>query len=202
MVLMPRGSTLLNQWWALIVRGALAIVFAVLALAWPQVTWLALLALFAAFVIADGATSIVAAVRNKSWGWVLWGGLLSLAIGVMTLVWPGAASLALVILIGAWAIVRGIFDIAAAIALRKEIRYEWLLSLSGIASVIFGFLIVVFPFAGMFAVVGMTAGFAMVIGVLLIGAGIRQRRIRRDLDLEAAASARAPSRPSSVAQTS
>jgi uncharacterized membrane protein HdeD (DUF308 family) len=182
-----RGSSLLNQWWALIIRGVLAILFGVLAVAWPHITLIVLLALFAAYAIADGITSIVAAIRNKSYGWVLFGGILSLAIGIMTLVWPGAATLALVILIGSWAIVRGVFDIAAAIALRETIRYEWLLVLSGVASIIFGFLLVLFPIVGIFALIGLIAGFSIVIGALLIAAGFRQRRIKRDLGPDTAA---------------
>ncbi|MBX5461965.1 MAG: DUF308 domain-containing protein [Steroidobacteraceae bacterium] len=179
-------TSLLNQWWALIVRGVLAILFGIAAITWPRVTLVALLALFAAFAIADGITSLIAAVRTRSWGWVFFGGLLSLAVGVLTLMWPGAATLALVLLIGAWAIVRGIFDIATGIALRREIRYEWLLILTGVVSIVFGAVIALFPVAGVFALIGIVAGFAIAIGVLLIAAGIMERRLQRRLGLDGA----------------
>lgn len=180
-------TSLLNQWWALIVRGVLAILFGIAAITWPRVTLVALLALFAAFAIADGITSLIAAVRTRSWGWVFFGGLLSLAVGILTLMWPGAATLALVLLIGAWAIVRGIFDIATGIALRREIRYEWLLILTGVVSIVFGAVIAFFPVAGVFALIGIVAGFAIAIGVLLIAAGIMERRLQRRLGLDGAA---------------
>lgn len=178
------GTSLLNQWWALVVRGVLAVLFGVAALAWPQITLVALLALFAGFAIADGITSIIAAVRTRSWGWVLFGGLMSLAVGVVTIMWPGAATFALVVLIGAWAIVRGIFDIATGIALRREIRFEWLLILSGVVSIVFGALIALFPIAGVFALITLIAAFAIVIGALLIAAGITEYRLRRRLSEE------------------
>ncbi|HKZ73951.1 MAG TPA: HdeD family acid-resistance protein [Steroidobacteraceae bacterium] len=175
-----RIGSLLDQWWVMVVRGVLAILFAVLALAWPQITWIVLLALFAALAITEGVASLVAAVRARDWGWRFWYGVLSLAIGVVTIIWPGPASLALLIWIAAWAITRGIFDIAAAITLRKEIRYEWLLVLSGLISIAFGVFLVVWPLAGMFAVVGVVAAFAIFSGVLLISSGLRQRKVRHD----------------------
>jgi len=180
-------TSLLNQWWALIVRGVLAILFGIAAITWPRVTLVVLLALFAAFALADGITSLIAAVRTRSWGWVFFGGLVSVAVGILTLMWPGAATFALVLLIGAWAIVRGIFDIATGIALRREIRYEWLLILTGVVSIIFGAFIAFFPVAGVFALIGIVAGFAIAIGVLLIAAGIMERRLQRRLALDGAA---------------
>lgn len=174
------GGSLLDQWWVPVVRGALAILFGALAVLWPQLTLLALLALFAAFAILDGIASLVAAVRERTWGLPLIGGLLSLAIGVLTVLWPGAAGLALAILIGAWAIVRGVFDIATAIALRRELRHEWVLALGGLLAVLFGLFLVIWPAAGALALVGLIAGFAFALGVLLIVAGIRLRRMREE----------------------
>jgi uncharacterized membrane protein HdeD (DUF308 family) len=179
-----RDSPLLDQWWALIVRGALAILFGVLSIIWPHLTLIALIALFAAYALADGVISLIAAFRSKRYGWLLFGGLLSLAAGILTILFPAAAALALVIFIGAWAIVRGALDIALAFNLReetRETRYEWLLGLSGIFSIIFGFFVIVWPAAGALAIVGVIAGFAIVLGALLIAAGIRQHRLRDQL---------------------
>lgn len=173
------SSSLLADWWAVALRGALAILFGVLAILWPGLTLLALLALFAAFAILDGITSIVAAVRRRRWGWPFFGGLLSLAIGALTVLWPAAAGLALVILIGAWAIVRGVFDIAVAISLRREIDYEWFLGIAGLISILFGLFLVIWPLAGALAIVGVIAGFAIVLGTLLLFSGIRMRNLQR-----------------------
>jgi uncharacterized membrane protein HdeD (DUF308 family) len=173
---------LLDQWWALFARGLLAIAFGTLALLWPGVTFVVLLAMFAAFSIADGIVSLIGSARDRSWGWPLVGGLLGIAIGILTIAWPGTAALTLVIFIGAWAIVRGILDIALAIALRGALGYEWVLGLSGGVSILFGYFIAIWPRAGVVAVVAYVAGYAILTGVLLIVASLRQRRWRAALD--------------------
>jgi uncharacterized membrane protein HdeD (DUF308 family) len=173
---------LLDQWWALFARGLLAIAFGTLALSWPGVTFVVLLAMFGAFSIADGIVSLIGSARDRSWGWPLVGGLLGIAVGILTIAWPGTAALALVIFIGAWAIVRGILDIALAIALRGALGYEWVLGLSGVISILFGYFIVIWPRAGVVAVVAYVAGYAMLTGSLLIAASLRQRRWRAALD--------------------
>ena len=171
-------GALLDQWWALIVRGLIGILFGVLAFMWPQITMIVLIALFAAFALLDGVTSIAAAIRARDWGWPLWGGLLSLAAGVVTIAWPATAGIALVLLIGAWAVVRGVFDIATAIALRRVLRYEWVLALGGLISILFGALVLLRPAAGALAIVGLIAAFAIFWGVVLVLAGIHLRRMR------------------------
>lgn len=173
--------SLLRHWWVLVIRGVLAIAFGVLAYLWPQITVAVLVTLFAAFAFLDGIASVVSAARHRHWGWQFFGGLLSIAVGVLVVLWPISAWFALLVLIAAWAIVRGVFDIAAAVALRHELdsRYEWLLVLTGIVSIIFGLFVAVWPLAGTLAVVAAVATFAVLLGVLLVAAGLRQRSLWR-----------------------
>jgi uncharacterized membrane protein HdeD (DUF308 family) len=180
-VLNPVHSRL-DHWWVLIARGLLAIGFGVLAIAWPQITMVVLIALFAAYALLDGVVSIVSALRNHDYGWQLVGGVLSLGMGVLVVLWPVSAGFALLLLIAAWAIARGIFDIAAAVTLRRELRtrYEWMLIISGVVSVLFGLFIAFRPHVGMFAVVGAVAGFSIFLGTTLIAAGLRQRSLKRN----------------------
>ena len=175
------STSLLRHWWVLVIRGCLAIVFGVLALLLPNVTIVALLALFAVFVLLDGFTSLASAIANRDWGWQLFGGLLSIGIGVLTLLRPASAGLALIILIAAWALMRGIFDIAAAATLRHELasRTEWLLLVSGVVSIVFGLFIAARPVLGVLAIIAFIAGFAIFLGMLLIAAGLRELRLRR-----------------------
>jgi uncharacterized membrane protein HdeD (DUF308 family) len=78
--------------------------------------------------------------------------------------------------IAAWAVVMGIFQIVAAIRLRKEIQNEWLLGLSGVLSVLFGIIMFVQPGAGALAVIWVIAAYAMVFGILLIWLGLRLKK--------------------------
>ena len=94
--------------------------------------------------------------------------LIGIAAGIFTFIQPGVTAVALLFLIAAWAIVHGIFEIAAAIRLRKEIQNEWLLILSGAISVLFGIVMIVNPGAGAMAVLWLIGVFAVAYGALLV----------------------------------
>src|SRR5918999_505492 len=148
--------TMARNWWVLVVRGALAILFGILALV-------------AAFR-AHG--------RRRQWWTFALEGLFGIALGVLTFLWPDVTAIALLYLIAAWSVLTGIFEIAAAIRLRKVIRGEFFLGLAGALSILFGILVVVFPGAGAVAIVWAIAVFAILFGVLLVAVGIRLRRFR------------------------
>jgi len=177
------SNSSLDYWWVLVVRGVLSILFGLVALAWPQITVVALIALFAAFAFLDGVTSILSAIRHRHYGWSFLGGILSIIVGVIAVVWPASAGFALIMLVAAWAFTRGVFDIAAAITLRQtlESRAEWMLIVSGLVSVAFGLFVAFWPLAGVFAIVGVVAGFSIFLGATLLAAGLRQRLLRNRL---------------------
>lgn len=166
-----------SSWWALVLRGIVAIAFGVLAFLWPQITLTALVFLWGAYALVDGAFAIAAGVKsygeNKRWWLLLIEGILGVIAGVLAFVIPGITALVLLMLIAAWAIVTGAFEIAAAIQLRKHITGEWLLALAGVASIIFGVLLVLDPGAGALAVVWLIGVYAIVFGGLLIALGLR-----------------------------
>ena len=91
---------------------------------------------------------------------------------------PGITALVLLMYIAGWAIITGVLQIAAAVRLRKEIDGEWLLGLSGLASVVFGVLLVWNPGAGALAVLWLIAAYAFVFGVLLVLLSLRVRKLR------------------------
>jgi uncharacterized membrane protein HdeD (DUF308 family) len=145
----------------------------------PNITLTALVLLFGAYALVDGVVCITGAVRaiekHERWGSLLFGGFTGVAAAVVTVFWPAMTAVALVFVIGAWAVVTGIFQIVAAVRLRKYIAGEWLLILGGIASVLFGVLITIAPLAGALVIALWVGAYTLVFGVLLIALAFRLR---------------------------
>lgn len=177
-------DALAARWWAPVVRGVAAILFGVLAFVVPGASLAALVILWGAYAIVDGGFAIALAAQRGAaggrWGWFLFEGLVSIAAGVATFVWPQITALALLYVIAVWAVITGVAEIAAAIALRRVISGEWLLALSGVLSIVFGVLLFGHPGAGALAVVWTIGGYAIAFGVLLVGLGIRLHRWHAD----------------------
>ena len=103
-------------------------------------------------------------------------GLLGIAAGIVTFAWPGITATLLVLFIGAWALVHGIFEIIGAIQLRKEIDNEWMLILGGALSVLFGLLVLIAPGAGALGLIWAIASYSIVFGILFIALAVRLRK--------------------------
>lgn len=172
---------LVKNWWTFVLRGLLAAFTGVLMLAWPGIALLSLVLLFGVFALADGASNIIAAFRRgereeRKPRWpTLIQGILGIVAGLVALLMPGITAIALLFVIAAWAIITGVLEIVAAIRLRKQIKGEWILALSGVLSIAFGVLVALFPGAGALGMVFVIAAYLIFFGVLLIALGIRLR---------------------------
>jgi uncharacterized membrane protein HdeD (DUF308 family) len=170
---------LAKRWWLILLRGVVAVVFGILAFAWPGLTLLSLVLLYGAFAFADGVIALAAAVTGRgsapTW-WLVLVGILGIAAGIVSFMFPGMTALILILLIGGWAIAHGIIEIAAAIQLRKEIQNDWLLVLAGVLSVAFGFLVIAVPGAGALGLVWAIGAYSILFGILLIGFSLQVRR--------------------------
>ena len=176
----PLLHELSKHWWLLLLRGIAAIVFGVLAFIWPGLTLLTLVILYGVFAIFDGVLALAAAFGRTGpdvpkW-WLVLTAILGIGAGLITLFWPGITALVLIIFIGAWAIVRGIMEIIAAIQLRREIQGEWLLILAGALSVLFGLGVLIYPGAGAVALAWLIGIYAIAIGVVMVMLAIRLRK--------------------------
>ena len=179
-------ETLSRHWWAVALRGVAAILFGVLALVWPGITVFALVIVFGAYALVDGAFTLVAAFGNRDGGrtrgsraWLVARGIAGILTGIIAAVWPGITALALLWVIALWAMVTGLLEIVAAYQLRKEMRREWLLALSGALSVLFGVLLLVWPAAGALTLIVLIGIAAIAFGITLLMLGLRLRRERR-----------------------
>jgi uncharacterized membrane protein HdeD (DUF308 family) len=172
---------LARKWWVLLLNGICAIVFGLTAFTWPGMTLLTLTIVYGLYCIAEGVASIIVSVtrgkRGESWGVMLFRGVISLIAGGVALFWPAMTAIALLVLIAVWAIVRGIFEIIAAIRLRQIINNEWLLVLGGIISVLFGAFIMARPGSGALSLIWIIGAFAIAHGILLIALSLKLHKL-------------------------
>lgn len=181
----PLTQLLSRFWWLLLLRGVLAILFGISAFAWPGLTLVTLVMLFAAYAFVDGVFELVHAISHRReiehWGLLLIEGLLGIAFGVLAFQAPelttAIGGVIVALYIAAWAIATGAMRITMAVRLRKEIEGEWLLGLSGAISILFGIYIMCRPAVGAMAMLYFVAVWAIIAGFLLIALAFKTRKL-------------------------
>src|SRR5579864_3237021 len=168
--------TLAKNWWALALRGLVAVLFGLLTFFLPGITLITLVLLFGVYALVDGVFNVIAFFRVASHHWALLiEGIIGIIAGVLTFAWPGITAIVLLYLIAFWAIFTGVFEIIAGIRLRKAIANEWLLIVMGVLSLLFGVLILFAPGAGALAIILWIGAYALVFGVFLLALAFRLR---------------------------
>jgi uncharacterized membrane protein HdeD (DUF308 family) len=172
-------------WWAVVLRGLLAVVFGVLVLSVPGVGFYMLVLLFGAYAFAEGVTNVAAAIgsgsRTDGAKALALEGVVSIGVALVTLFWPGITAMVLVYAIALWAIVTGGLEIAATLRLRRYVRNVWLLAIAGMLSILFGLMALAIPAAGALVIVSWVGAYALVFGGLLVALGIGMRSHGGDL---------------------
>jgi uncharacterized membrane protein HdeD (DUF308 family) len=161
----------------LLIRGLVGVAIGILAVAWPGLTIAVLVSVFGLYAILDGITNLILGLtrsHGRSWAHAFQG-VVGILAGGLTFLWPGVTAVALVFFIGAWAIVTGTFEIIAAIRMRRYIKGEWLLALSGAMSLLFGVLVLAFPGVGAVTIAWLLGIYAAAAGLVLITLGLRMR---------------------------
>ena len=171
-----------RDWWVFGIRGIAAIAFGILAFIWPERTLAVLVILFGAYVLVDGVALLVALVRGdavaRRHGWaVAIMGVLGIVAGVATFMWPGLTALSLLYVVAFWAITTGVFQVIAAIALRRELEGEIWMALGGVATIVFGALLIAAPGAGLLSLVWLVGVWSVVFGISSLGLAHRLRKI-------------------------
>lgn len=164
---------------AFFARGALALLFGALVLAWPAGTVLAIVFLFGFYALVDGAAHIAHYLshRPRPSGWALASGIASVVAGVIAFAWPGITALWLALLIGVWALILGFTQIAVSAQAKKAgSRFWWAPLAPGIVTALFGLYVTVLPGAGILSLLGLVAAFAFLTGALLLTAGFQLLR--------------------------
>src|SRR5437762_6493813 len=175
---MTRTTVLVRNWWALALRGLLAMLFGAAAFLLPGLTLAVLITLFGAYALIDGVLAIVAGVKaaehHERFGSLLWRGLLGIAAGVIAFVLPGVTALVLTLIIGVWAMVTGVLEVVAAVHLHRA-HGEWLLIVNGALSVVLGLALIVAPGLGLLTLVWVVGGYAIFFGLIMLRLAFRLR---------------------------
>ena len=186
------SEVLADNWWAVGLRGILGIVFGLICLLTPGVALGAFVILFAAYMFVDGGFAIASAWKaarsGERWGLLIVEGLVDIAAGLIAAVWPAITMVALIWLVAIWAIVSGALMLYAAFMLNRD-HGRWWLALGGIASLIFGVLLVIEPLVGAVVLTMWIGAYAIVFGgaLLVLAFQLHSRKEERERKAPAAA---------------
>lgn len=165
------SAALAQNWWALAIRGVLAILFGLVAILMPVPTLISLALFFAAYLVVDGIFAIVAAVRavqkHERWGLLLAEGVVDILMGGIVFLFPAGAVLGFVVATAAWSLVTGVLMLVAAFKLTRSYGRWWMV-LSGIVSILFAVALIVAPLLGAVVLTWWLGAYAVAFGVMLL----------------------------------
>ncbi len=160
-----------DNWWAVGLRGILGIIFGLICLLTPGIAVQVFVIMFAAYMFVDGVFAIISGIKaarnGERWGLLILEGVVDLAAGVVAVLWPAITLVALIWIIAVWATVSGILMLSAAFNLNID-HGRWWLALGGIASIIFGILLVIEPLIGAVVLTMWIGAYALVFGAFLL----------------------------------
>jgi len=171
-------SALAKTWGIWIVRGIASVLFGILTLVRPGASLAALVLVFGVYALADGLILIGVGFRSdERRGALVLRGLLGVAAGLVTLLHPSVTAVTLYVLIGVWALACGGVEIAIAVALRGGAQKVGGLVLAGALSFACGVALLALPLAGILALIGLIAAYAIVNGIVFIVVGLRIHKL-------------------------
>jgi uncharacterized membrane protein HdeD (DUF308 family) len=187
------SDVLADNWWAVGLRGILGIVFGLICLLTPGVAIGAFVILFAAYMFVDGGFAIASAWKaartGERWGLLIIEGIVDIAAGLVAIVWPAITMVALIWLVAIWAIVSGALMLYAAFMLNRD-HGRWWLALGGIASLVFGVLLVIEPLIGAVVLTMWIGAYALVFGGFLLVLAFQLHSRKEDRERKAPAAAK------------
>jgi len=173
------NNLLVQNWWALALRGVAAVIFGLIAFALPGVTLTVLVLFFAAYLLVDGVFALIAGLKaaehHQRWSALALEGILNLIAGAAVVMWPGLTLVVFVYMAAFWALVSGIALLVAAFRLHRQ-HGEWMMILTGLLSIAWGILVVLFPVAGILVWAWWIGAYALIFGIAMLVLAFRLRR--------------------------
>jgi uncharacterized membrane protein HdeD (DUF308 family) len=186
------SEVLADNWWAVGLRGILGIVFGLICLLTPGVALGAFVILFAAYMFVDGGFAIASAWKaarsGERWGLLILEGLVDIAAGLIAVILPAITMVALIWIVAIWAMVSGALMLYAAFTLNRD-HGRWWLALGGIASLVFGILLVIEPLIGAVVLTMWIGAYALVFGGVLLVLAFQLHSRKEDRERKAPAAA-------------
>ncbi|MBV8949502.1 MAG: DUF308 domain-containing protein [Actinobacteria bacterium] len=166
--------------WIPLLLGIWAVVAGIVTIVWPGGTVLALAVILGVFLVVAGPLEIAHATQIRAqareWWLLMLRGVASLALGVLTLVWPGITVWALALIFGVELLLLGGFETAAALHARAY-RHDWGWYLArGLAAIAVGIVTLAWPSITVFALALLLGFFLVYLGVMLILGATTLRR--------------------------
>lgn len=180
----PMSALLARNWWAVALRGVFSVICGLLAFVVPGIAITSLFIVLGAYLVVDGLFAIIAAVRagrrHERWGLLIFEGIVGMAAGVLAMTMPVKAIVLLVRILGAWAVLTGVFMMMAAFRLHLT-HGQWLMAFGGLASAIWGVLLLIGPpLMGALVLTYWLGAYALIFGVILLVLAFHLRRHRND----------------------
>jgi len=169
---------------SLILRGILAVIVGIVAVAWPQVTVFALVIVFAVYAFVAAGLEAMRAFSSDSGGPTvghLLLGLIDVGAGIVALTWPGITALALTLIVATWAVVGGLTEFALGFRAHQRAGTRAYFILGGLLSVAFGVVIFARPDMGAITLALLFGLFNLVAGTWMLVEGIELRHTRTTL---------------------
>jgi len=181
-----------RAWRHVLFAGIVSLLFGLIAVIWPGISLLTLIWIFAASVVLQGISICVGAFETRkeetNWWMLLLYGLLCVASGVIAFLYPGITAILLGFIISINLLAGGMLQVVMAVHLRKEIRGEGWLALSGLITMAAGIYLLMIPGGGALAMLWLIAIIAIAAGVLLILLALKARHWYRGMQQEIAQS--------------
>ncbi len=166
-----------KQWSSILVRGIFAILFGLIAIMWPGIGLQVLVLLFGAYALIDGFIALFVGFPSKSFTLII-EGIIGILVGIYVFFFTIQAVEIFILVVGIWAVATGIFEIVAAVELRRHIKNEALLLITGVISILFGFMVFINPLIAGLAFTIIIGIYAIFFGILLVALAMRLKNYK------------------------
>lgn len=170
-----------KYWWMVLLYGIVAVLCGLYAIAAPIGAAIVFTWIIGAMSLADGVVSLFGIARKErvqSKGWLVFYALTSVLFGLVAIVFPIVTASVLMIFLGAWLIIAGVFRIILAIEIRKQINNEWLMIASGVLSILLGGLFLLSPLAGIVTMSIWIGAAIILLGIFQIMTSLRLKKLQ------------------------